>query len=124
VLNLLRSVSQDEAVELLHRLRATSEPDTESLLSQPAGRSERNYRGRSRTPESSSQYIAEQYLAVKASGIELELLARYPIAYPSLSPIDVDAFLLECLPDSLSRPGSPGSIELNPGATDMRYATE
>jgi hypothetical protein len=126
VLNLLRSVSQIEAVELLQRLRAISEPDLESLLSQSAeqsaGRSERSYRGR--TPESSSQYIAEQYLAVKATGIELELLARYPIAYPSLHPIDIDAFLLEPLPDSLSMPDSPGNIELNSGDTDMRYATE
>ena len=127
ILNLLRSVGQDEAIELLQRLRASSEPDTESLLSQPqsqgqtGGRSDRNaYRGR--TPE--SPYIAEQYLALRATGIELELLARYPISYPSLCPIDADTFPLEALPDSLSRPGSPGETETQSGSTDVRYAKQ
>lgn len=120
MLNLLRSASQDEALGMLQRLRAGAELDVDSLFSQPAARGgEGSYRARS--PESSSAYVAEQYLAVRATGIELELLTRYPIAYPTLYPIDADEFLLEDLPEPLSRPTSPVNIEPGSGDnTDMR----
>lgn len=118
MLNLLSSASQDEALGILQRLRAGAELDPEALLSQSAGRGEGSYRGR--TPESTTAYAAEQYLAVRAAGIELELLTRYPIAFPTLHPIDLDAFILEGLPEPLSRLGSPVMAESQGGDTDIR----
>jgi hypothetical protein len=120
----LRSVNYDEAVQVLQRLRENpeSDPDYETLLSephqsQPNRQSEQNG-SNGRTPESSCG--PEQCLAVKATGLELELQARYPIAYPPLCPIDVDALLPEALPGSLFTPGSPGKIALDLGETDAR----
>ncbi|KAB5581235.1 hypothetical protein GE09DRAFT_949153 [Coniochaeta sp. 2T2.1] len=109
LLNLLRTLSQDEAFDLLQRLRAGSEPfslfpaTSERLsLEHPE-----QYR-RVRTPDSTSHHISESRLATNATGIELELMMRYPVAYPCLCPVDVEPALFESLPTlPLPTPGSP-----------------
>ncbi|KAB5581222.1 hypothetical protein GE09DRAFT_1213629 [Coniochaeta sp. 2T2.1] len=73
LLNLLRTLSQDEAFDLLQRLRA---------------------------------------------GIELELMMRYPVAYPCLCPVDVEPALFESLPTlALPTPGLPTPERSSTGAS-------
>jgi len=112
LLNPLTTFSQDEAFDLLQRLRAGSErfclfPATSERRPPLSLEHAEQYR-RGRSPDSTSHHISESRLATNPTGIELELMMRYPVAYPCLCPVDVEPALFESLPTlALPTPGLP-----------------
>ena len=111
---MLRTVSQSEALDLLQRLRGTAEPAF--LLSPPSEHTDEHHDVR--TPETPPNlHLAALTLAPKATGIALELMSRYPVAYPCLCPADYASWTFDALPVS-----SPGPPEFHLADTDARYA--
>jgi hypothetical protein len=104
LLEKLKTLPEIESIELLRKFRAAVTPT--SLLSPM---SDTKQQDPDQTPElpapPSPRHQPPPILASTASGIELELLTRYPIAYPTLPPVDlnVDSLLQPPLTDSDAR---------------------
>lgn len=112
---MLKTLTEAESRELLHKLRETSEGYT--LLPTPA-ESTRLYSHAS-TPEHSSLPYFDSTLVTKAAGIELELMVRYPIAYPCLCALDLDTSLYDA---SVRLSAGPPQIgQDGPSVTDASH---
>lgn len=114
LLEKLRTLPEIESIELLRKLRAAVKPT--SLLSSVSDTKQQDPDQAPELPAPPSpRHQSPSILAPTASGIELELLTRYPIAYPTLSPVDldIDSFLQPPLSDSGAREDSYCDDRLN-----------
>lgn len=124
IVELLRSVPYDEAVELLQKLRGGSPPTPAATPSTTVVR-----KPPSIPPPIPAHFYVRSVIPPTRNNLEFELVVRHPIAYPTLLPIPIESLPIDVLlhpsqirrlqVPSISLPSPQGVI--TPAALDMRH---
>lgn len=96
ILERLKNLPESESIALLRKLRGEESP-----LVSPTAASDNEQQSHGPLGETPSPPLqgstVKQPLATTASGITLELMTRYPVAYPTLLPFDVKSIDVEAI---------------------------